>query len=102
MRCTACCHQKAAECADRDRPRHVGWCQIDEGAARAAAGIVNHHIRRADVALDGGEQFRHVIRAGGVAGKCLRAGLAAQRGQLFGAPGGQRNTNALTSEQPRQ
>ena len=45
-------HQEAAKGADRDRLRDVGRHELDEGAARPAAGVVDHEIGRADLALD--------------------------------------------------
>ncbi len=49
-------HQEAAEGADRDGLRHIGSRKFHEGAARPAAGIVDHHVGCADVALDRFEQ----------------------------------------------
>ena len=76
-------HQETAERADRDRLRDLGRHQIDERAARPPAGVIDHEVGRADLALDQAEQPLDLVRIGGVAGKGAGAGLAAERAELF-------------------
>jgi hypothetical protein len=76
--------QEAAEGANGDRLRHFRRHQIDERAARASGGVINHHVGAADLALDQAEQPLDLIGVGGIAGKGVSAGLAAQRAELCG------------------
>ena len=50
-------HQKATEDADRDRLRHLVGDQIDEGAARAVARVINDHIRCPEGGFDVGKKL---------------------------------------------
>jgi len=95
-------HQEAAERADRDRLGDIGGDQIDERAACPGAGIVDHEVGRGDLALDEAKQPLDVIGSGGVAGKRLCPGLAAERAKLFAAACGERDADAFTGQQPRQ
>jgi hypothetical protein len=70
--------------------------------ARPSAGVVDHHVGHADLALNQSEQPLDVVGLGGVAGKGPRPGLGAQRAELFDCARGQRDTDALAGEQPRQ
>ena len=95
-------HQEAAKGRDRDGLRHFRRHQISEGAAGPPAGIVDHHVRRSDLALDQAEQPLDLIGIGGVAGEGAGAGLGAQRAELSGLARGQRDPDALAGQQPRQ
>ena len=68
-------HQETAISADRDRVRDVSRDEIDERSARAAAGVVDDEVGRADLALDQAKQALDFLRLGGVAGIGLGAGL---------------------------
>ena len=84
--------------AFRDLRRH----QIGESAARASAGVVDHDIGRADLALDHAEQTLDFLGFGRIAGEGTGAGLGAERAELFDLARGERNLDALAREQPRQ
>jgi hypothetical protein len=102
MRFAACCATrkppKALTANLGDLRRH----QVGEGAAGAAAGVIDHDIRRPDLALDHPEQPLDLVGIGGVAGKGPCPGLGADRAKLFDFPRRQRNADALPGEQPRQ
>ena len=103
IRFTACC-------ATRKPPKAltaIAWATSagsrSTNAPRArAAGVVDDHVGRADLALDQAEQPLDLLGLGGVAGKGAGAGLAAERAELFGVARGQRDPDALAGEQPRQ
>jgi hypothetical protein len=91
-------HQKAAERADRDRLCDGGGHQIDEGSALPSAGVVDDHsLARPISRFDQPEQALDVIGLAGVAGKGARAGLGAERAELFDLACGQRDTNAFAA-----
>ena len=69
--------------------------QVDKGAARSSAGVVDDQIGRGDLALNQAEQALDVTGIGGVAGKGARAGLAAERAKFFDFARRQRDANAL-------
>ena len=95
-------HQKAAEGADRDRLRHIGRHQVDKGAARPAAGVVDDNIGRGDFALDQTEQPFDFVGIGGIAGKGFCAGLGAELAELFDFSRGERDLDVFARKQPRQ
>ena len=52
--------QKRAERGDLQRALDVGRYQLDEWPARARAGVVDDHVRRAMLTIDVGEQSLHL------------------------------------------
>jgi hypothetical protein len=48
--------QKAAERAHADGANDLGWDEIGKRSTRPPARIVNHHVRRPDLALDSVEK----------------------------------------------
>ena len=91
-------HQEAAEGADGDRLRDLGRHQVDKGTARAAAGVIDHEVGRAELALDQAEQPLDLVGVGGVAGKGAGPGLGAERAELLDLARGQRDLDALLGE----
>src|SRR3954447_11695143 len=88
-------HQEAAIGTDRNGVRHVGRNEIDERPARAAAGVVDDQVGRADLAFDQAEQALDLIRVCGVAGIGLGPSLAAERAELLDFSSGQCDADAL-------
>ena len=78
-------HAFAACCATRKPPkaltaielRDLGRHQIDEGAARPRAGVVDDKIGRGDLALDQAKQALDLLGVGGVARKRACPGFGA-------------------------
>jgi len=95
-------YQKAAEGTNGDCLGHFRRHQIDERTTGAGGGVINHHVGAADLALDQAEQPLDLIGVGGIAGKGVSAGLAAQRTELSDLARGERDANALAGKQPRQ
>ena len=95
-------HQESAKGADRNRLRDIGGNEVDEGAARPPAGVVDDEVGYRDFTLDQPEQALDLVGLGRVAGKRACAGLAAERAELFDLAGRQRNPNAFAGKYPRQ
>src|SRR4029077_20737662 len=76
--------------------------KIDDGTARPRTGIVDHDIRRADLALNETEQTFDLVEVRGVAGIGTRAGLRTKRAELPDAACGERDAQTLAVEQARQ
>lgn len=76
-------HQEAAIGADRDRLCDVGGHEINERTARAAAGVVDDEVGRADLALDEAKQALDFLRLGGAAGIGFGTGLGTERAEFF-------------------
>src|SRR5580704_11322412 len=82
-------HQEAAEGADADGVCDFRRYQVGKGAARPRAGVIDHDVGGADLALHQPEQALDLFWLGGVAGKGAGAGLVAQRAEFFDLPRGE-------------
>ena len=92
--------QERAERGDLQRALDVGRNELDERSARARAGVVDDHVRRAVLALDVGEQPLHLRLVLRVAAEGAGAGFGAQRRELGGVPRGDCDGEPLFREQP--
>src|SRR6267142_1324557 len=70
--------QEAPESGDGQSTFDIGGNEVGQGPAVPGAGVVDDHIRTADLTDDLIEKTHHVLRAGCITHEWASAGLAAQ------------------------
>ena len=94
------CDQKGPERGDLQCTLDLGRNEFDEGSARARAGVVDDHVRRAVFAVDVSEQSLHLRLVLGVAGERAGTSFGAQRRKFRGVARGNCDGETLFPEQP--
>src|SRR5262249_36730195 len=72
---------------------------IEERTPRSRAGIVDHKVRRTDLALDKAEQAFDIVRFRGITGIGPRASLMAERPEFLASARGKRDADVFAGEQ---
>jgi hypothetical protein len=83
---------------DRDRLLDLGRVELDERAAGAIAGVVDHDFGGAERAVELGEQLLDLSALAGVAGEGARAGFLGERIEIAGRARRQRDLDAVLGE----
>src|SRR5262245_21283256 len=88
-------HQKAAKSRDLDRPLHLAWIEIQEGAAGTIAGIVEHEVEPLEAVVQVLEQGRDGIEIGGIDFGPVPADLLCQAREFCGVACGKGHAVAI-------
>ena len=92
--------QERAIGGDADRALNGLGVELHQRSAHPGGRVVDHQIRRAEIALDRTEHFSDLCGVAGVTGVGLGRGFARQVRQLFRVAGGQRDCHALFRQEP--